>query len=968
MLHYSKLNSMPFIRCLRVSMCLFICLLSTAHMAQAQSPMSGTYMIGASDTSDYKSPAEAASALLTNGIDSATTFLIEDGLYSGSVEIAKLIKGSSPTNTIVFKGASENASKVILEGWDNDVVYLEDCHHIAFEDLSIKNVSTRRGNNTHTVYLKQCSHIELKNVSVFNNGDINGANSRDYGIHVRESDSNRFENCRITIGTFAMWNYGVYFYYSYNNVISKCLIEGGSHGVNMIGAVARPGSKNTIDSCHITRFGGVGVYSTNFRGLYLMHSVIDSVAGAGAHGYQENHSQGTHLIGNRIKVNGIGLFLEYSNQSGNNTTDTSRVINNTVSSLQATVRIFRGDLLNIYHNSFEGNGGQDAMTVVNSKITTRLRVANNNFAYYRYSAGLEVSFGGYSPLYWDFNNYYFPNSGSFISFNNRSYKTISEFRKATSGHNNSVSIDPEWHGADLRTVADSLNNAGINLSGRSPYVDTDIEGNKRPNGFDGKVDIGPNDFYLYCLPTPDTMSRDIAIGRVQVSNLDHRSSLDTSGFKYFRHKTVELIRGTRPAITIDRIDGNSAIHRKCWVDWNGDGQFDDKTEVVVDSITSDSSLTDSFTVPVTAVKTTTRMRISLTRAGSKHEPCGKYQVGEIEEYNVIVLPDTFPPTLNILGKAVDTIDVYTSWIEPGYKAHDRVEGDLTFAVITQSTIDTARLGVYTVTYSITDSNGYTAKTIRTVVVADLSAPSIHLIGGDTVLLQVYTPYTEAGAIAFDNYDASLTITTIGKPDISKLDTYSIQYCTTDSSGNGPICIDRTVVVFDSIAPTITLNGNAIDTVLRWSNYTDPGITANDNYYQSSEISTYTFGSFVNTQSVGEFNIEYEATDPSGNVSRRLSRKVVVVQPSSISVSNHQGFLVYPNPTYGKLQVRWFDPLQGETSIRIFNSNGVLVYTAVYHPTLNNRMELDLSQVSFGIHYVEVTNHDKVSIERIVIIK
>lgn len=67
-----------------------------------------------------------------------------------------------------------------------------------------------------------------------------------------------------------------------------------------------------------------------------------------------------------------------------------------------------------------------------------------------------------------------------------------------------------------------------------------------------------------------------------------------------------------------------------------------------------------------------------------------------------------------------TVDVGSEFTEPGYTAIDNYDGDLTDRVSVSGEVDTSKAGVYELVYSVTDSNGNTATTVRAVTVAESS--------------------------------------------------------------------------------------------------------------------------------------------------------------------------------------------------------------------------------------------------------
>ena len=109
---------------------------------------------------------------------------------------------------------------------------------------------------------------------------------------------------------------------------------------------------------------------------------------------------------------------------------------------------------------------------------------------------------------------------------------------------------------------------------------------------------------------------------------------------------------------------------------------------------------------------------------------------------------------------------------------------LTSSIVTVNSVNTAVVGSYTVTYNVHDSNGNAAvQMTRTVNVVDTTAPVITLSGSTPVTIQVGSVYTDAGASATDNYDASVTVTVTGSVNTAVVGDYTLTYNAVDSNGN-----------------------------------------------------------------------------------------------------------------------------------------------------------------------------------------
>jgi uncharacterized repeat protein (TIGR01451 family) len=117
------------------------------------------------------------------------------------------------------------------------------------------------------------------------------------------------------------------------------------------------------------------------------------------------------------------------------------------------------------------------------------------------------------------------------------------------------------------------------------------------------------------------------------------------------------------------------------------------------------------------------------------------------------------------------------------------------------------VGETTITYTATDRSGNTASATQKVTVSDNTPPVITLNGANPQIVECHTSYPELGASATDNC-GSVTATPSGSVDVNTPGTYTITYNSTDSAGNQATPVQRTVIVQDTIAPTINLTGFA----------------------------------------------------------------------------------------------------------------------------------------------------------------
>ena len=122
---------------------------------------------------------------------------------------------------------------------------------------------------------------------------------------------------------------------------------------------------------------------------------------------------------------------------------------------------------------------------------------------------------------------------------------------------------------------------------------------------------------------------------------------------------------------------------------------------------------------------------------------------------------TIYPVLELEGESTLIVDKGTPFEEPGYTA--TLDGeDVSDQVVVNSDVDTNTSGIYSVSYTITNSDGFSKNASRTVVVLD---PSDDVEGVYTVDAESYRNYK--GTIT--NYGASFDILVINKGDYYYVD-------------------------------------------------------------------------------------------------------------------------------------------------------------------------------------------------------
>ena len=150
---------------------------------------------------------------------------------------------------------------------------------------------------------------------------------------------------------------------------------------------------------------------------------------------------------------------------------------------------------------------------------------------------------------------------------------------------------------------------------------------------------------------------------------------------------------------------------------------------------------------------------------------------------VVIDPDKSAPIISLNDASVIYLKTGEQYQEPGAKAVDAKDGELT--ITTEGEVDTSKAGEYIVTYKVTDSAGNVASKTRRVVVAaaDDRGPVISLNQDPVVYLERGNDYTEAGAKAVDAVDGEVEVTVTGSVDTSKVGDHYVTYTARDKAGN-----------------------------------------------------------------------------------------------------------------------------------------------------------------------------------------
>lgn len=149
-------------------------------------------------------------------------------------------------------------------------------------------------------------------------------------------------------------------------------------------------------------------------------------------------------------------------------------------------------------------------------------------------------------------------------------------------------------------------------------------------------------------------------------------------------------------------------------------------------------------------------------------------------------------------------------------------------------------------------------------------------------INVNDNYEEKGAkVIFDGIDkTSEIIIDSSNVNTTKIGTYHVIY-KYPINKNHVETINRTIKVVDNKPPTIKLLGSNIETLLIGEEFKDEGIIVEDN--SKEKITNIIIEKNIDTQTQGEYYVNYKAIDKSGN-EKEIKRKVIVEQSHYINTN------------------------------------------------------------------------------------
>ena len=103
------------------------------------------------------------------------------------------------------------------------------------------------------------------------------------------------------------------------------------------------------------------------------------------------------------------------------------------------------------------------------------------------------------------------------------------------------------------------------------------------------------------------------------------------------------------------------------------------------------------------------------------------------------------PIITLIGEAIVTVEIYSTYTDAGATAQDTEDGNLTSSITTTGLVNTSMEGNYVITYTVSDSSGNTATTSRQVIVEDVN-PVYLAANGVTIKAKDWALIGDSGVV------------------------------------------------------------------------------------------------------------------------------------------------------------------------------------------------------------------------------
>ncbi|RMG83101.1 MAG: PKD domain-containing protein, partial [Bacteroidetes bacterium] len=210
--------------------------------------------------------------------------------------------------------------------------------------------------------------------------------------------------------------------------------------------------------------------------------------------------------------------------------------------------------------------------------------------------------------------------------------------------------------------------------------------------------------------TPQTIDNSLGFGitKVVFNTINNLSANSTAGYEDFTCLQTNLYLGYSYPITVE-LDNTAEQNVKVWIDFNNDGTFNETNELVVDEQQT-MVVQTTITIPNVAITgQPLRMRVASDYyLYGSFTSCDDMNVGQVEDYSVIIEQNTNPPVADFEAVPPRSCDGVVEFIDQSLNiptAYYWDFGDGNTSIASNPTHTYMNSGVYTVSMTTTNTYG-----------------------------------------------------------------------------------------------------------------------------------------------------------------------------------------------------------------------------------------------------------------------
>jgi len=195
------------------------------------------------------------------------------------------------------------------------------------------------------------------------------------------------------------------------------------------------------------------------------------------------------------------------------------------------------------------------------------------------------------------------------------------------------------------TEVSDLTSASYSISGLNPTTDYEVQVRSRctssTSAFSTAVSFTTTDL-TYCTASATRIQFEYIGGVTLNGTSNDTSSSTTSGYSDFTGSAIfsPVQIGSNNNISVTKTWVGAAYNEavSVWIDYNRNGTFESSEKVLEVGANQTATVSDTFTVPVSASTGATRMRVIMKYYGGagniQNDPCEDFQDGEVEDYQI----------------------------------------------------------------------------------------------------------------------------------------------------------------------------------------------------------------------------------------------------------------------------------------------------------------------------------------------